>query len=508
MFAKFRPVGQLRELLDSGDAAIARWLLQLPLPRSIARLVLTGFTLVVLPLVITVVLVVYQLNQLVVRSEQLVIQGSQVTSRSEQLFELLADMENNAHQYLVSGDPELFERYREKHGNFITRLNLLKLMGGTDFAPELIATIHEKVSEALILLHNAGTGPDLPGEYPAMTRDLMALFTDLQSQTRILANSASRLIDDRIKSLFETTYRTNLTLYWLAGILISLALLTGTLFIVLITRPVQQLRSAIQTLGNGRLESPIAIAGPQELQRVGQQLDWLRNRLLALEEQKNRFLRHVSHELKTPLASIREGTELLADGTVGPLNQSQHEVMTIVRENSVELQSLIENLLDFNAWQQHRSSFQPQHLNLLELLHGLCEQHRLALNAKQLRVRLPETVPELLADADLLTTALDNLLSNAIKFSPPGGTISILVRSTWQQVIIEMIDCGPGVPAELGQRIFEPFVKGTTPSGGRLPGTGIGLSIARECIEAHNGTIELTGDAPGAHFRIILPGAS
>ena len=90
-----------------------------------------------------------------------------------------------------------------------------------------------------------------------------------------------------------------------------------------------------------------------DLERLGHQLEWLRNRLLELAQERNRFLRHMSHELKTPLANIREGTELLMDGAVGELESGQREVTAILRDNGIKLQRLIENLLSFSAWQSN-----------------------------------------------------------------------------------------------------------------------------------------------------------
>src|SRR5207342_3756665 len=89
---------------------------------------------------------------------------------------------------------------------------------------------------------------------------------------------------------------------------------------------------------------------------LGRQLEWLRVRLLDLAQEKNKFLRHMSHELKTPLANIREGTELLLDGSVGELDHQQQEVTGILRDNGVKLQKLIENLLTFSAWQTQTAS--------------------------------------------------------------------------------------------------------------------------------------------------------
>ena len=111
------------------------------------------------------------------------------------------------------------------------------------------------------------------------------------------------------------------------------------------------------------------------------------------------------------------------------------------------------------------------------------------------------------ADRDKLRTVLDNLLSNAVKFTPKGGFVTIRARRLPRSLVIEFADTGPGIPEDEQPRIFEAFFQGRREQGGQVAGTGIGLSVVMECIQAHEGAIELLnkGEFPGAHFRIEIP---
>ena len=111
------------------------------------------------------------------------------------------------------------------------------------------------------------------------------------------------------------------------------------------------------------------------------------------------------------------------------------------------------------------------------------------------------------ADRDKMRTVLDNLLSNAIKFTPKGGFITIRVTSTATSFVLEFADTGPGIPEHERPKIFEAFFQGQQEQGGQLAGTGIGLSVVLECIQAHDGAVELvdSGEFTGAHFRIHIP---
>ncbi|MCM2310747.1 MAG: ATP-binding protein, partial [Steroidobacteraceae bacterium] len=112
----------------------------------------------------------------------------------------------------------------------------------------------------------------------------------------------------------------------------------------------------------------------------------------------------------------------------------------------------------------------------------------------------------LTADRAKLRLILDNLVSNAVKFTPVDGTIHVRARRDDSHLVIDVADSGPGIPADERQRIFEAFYQGATPQGGLVRGTGIGLSVVQEFVQAHGGTIEVVdGEFPGAHFRVRLP---
>ena len=244
------------------------------------------------------------------------------------------------------------------------------------------------------------------------------------------------------------------------------------------------------------------------MQALGRQVVWLRVRLQDIAEERNRFLRHMSHELKTPLANIREGTELLLEGAVGSLNGEQREVASILRDNSLRLQRLIENLLSYSEWQAKRSELEIGDIRLLPLVKSAIETYQLPLNAHRLRLDLQVPDLTLAADREKLHLILDNLISNAVKFTPDGGTITVRAAcdSAGKYLVLDVADTGPGVPLEERPRIFAAFYQGATPQGGLVRGTGIGLSVVQEFVLAHGGSVEIVdGEFPGAHFRVRLP---
>src|SRR4029079_19379736 len=182
------------------------------------------------------------------------------------------------------------------------------------------------------------------------------------------------------------------------------------------------------------LSRPISVAGPQDLERVGRQLEWLRGRLLDLAQERSRFLRHMSHELKTPLANIREGTELLMDGAVGELDGNQREVTGILRENGIKLQRLIENLLSFHAWQISISALDMSEFRLRPLVKQVLENQQLTLLSQRVRLDVKIEDVVLVADRGNVRFILVNPLCHAGKYSPKGGSIHMSAQRSFDQL--------------------------------------------------------------------------
>ncbi len=270
--------------------------------------------------------------------------------------------------------------------------------------------------------------------------------------------------------------------------------------------PLRQVDRAINELGGGNLSHPISVRGPRDIERLGRQLEWLRSRLLDFAAERNRFLRHMSHELKTPLANIREGTELLMDGAVGQLDANQREVTGILRENGLKLQRLIENLLSFSAWQTSSVGLETTEFRLRPLVKQVLENQQLTLLGQRVRLEVKIEDVTLSADRGKLRLILDNLLSNAIKYSPKGGAIYLSAQADGDQLLMDVADTGPGVPYDERAHIFEAFYTGKAARGTSVKGTGIGLSVVLEFVAAHGGTVQIMdGQFPGAHFRITMP---
>ena len=460
---------------------------------------LLGFCLVALPLLVAVIIAAVQIRKLAQQSEQLVEQGVLATRYNQLLFEQIASLERGARFYQVMGNPELIAVYRENHSRFGDTLdNLGRLTRDLRSDSQLLTLRTEADAIWQVLQKARPESPVIGTTAPHFAR----LWTSAQD----LADTSRRQIDAQLDTLQDATADAQRTLLWQAAALVPITIGLTLVFTLLLARPIRQLDRVINELGRGTFSRPIRVNGPSDLEALGVQLEWLRTRLLELAQEKNKFLRHMSHELKTPLANIREGTELLMDGSVGELADDQREVTAILRENGMKLQRLIENLLSFSAWQAKSTGLEVSEFKLRPLVKSVLESQQLTLVSQRVRLDVKVDDALLVADRAKLRLIMDNLLSNAIKFTPRGGTIYISAAVDGEQLQVEVADSGPGIPIDERSRIFEAFYQGRTPQGGHVKGTGIGLSVVIEFVHAHGGTIEIIdGRFSGAHFRIRLP---
>lgn len=470
-----------------------------PLRFSFQQLLLVAFLLIGVLLGAAALRALFSLDTLMAQSRESAAQAIALSTAAQSLSERSLTMERAARQSLVLRDNQLRQRFNEAAGN---ARDILRRLEDNELPPEYADNWRERLGAITELLD----GP--PETALDREREVAQVFREIDGHSASIAQKVQSIITGRNEALqarFETS-RQELTQQ--VGGSIGVAAILALGFGIWLARPFKRLEKAIQGLGENQLDVPIDIPGPSDVRRVSQQLEWLRLRLTELDADKARFLRHISHELKTPLASLHEGVAVLGDGVAGALSPSQAEVVNILQHNTLLLQHQIEALLRFNAAAFEARQLKRERTDLMALLEDQVDTQRLQWQAQALTVRaegVPVTMP---LDREKIASAVGNLLSNAIRFSPHGGHIRLVLIDLPGRACIDIVDQGPGVADADRDRIFEPFYRGERQPTGAVRGTGIGLSIVHEYILAHGGRITLLPQRQGAHFRIELPHAN
>lgn len=462
-------------------------------PRSFLQLVALGHILVALPLLVVTVYVFVTLESLAGQYRKAVENGALASRLSSELKEDLLHMERNLRRYEVLRSADALADYSEVRGEWQGHVEAFSRL------PPLPAAITGELKAqvdienvAYVAMRDAGN-----------SASLHSVIDELKLRSAKVVEEAGAILENEQAQFLRESDALRQRILFAAAVAVLVALFCLWLIRGLLARLIGRFEKAVLRLGKGDLQQAIALDGPGDLRWLGRWLEWLRRRLLSLEEARAQVLRHVSHELKTPLAAMHEGASLLAEEVSGPLTTDQRRIVDIIQNNSRRLQDLIEGLLRLQLAGHAAERIGHETLRFDTLIEQVLETYRLIAGERRITFDCSLAETEILAGREALVTIVHNLLSNAVKFSPDGGHVVITLASDVRQARLDVIDQGKGVDAQDAGKIFEPFYRSAASR--QVAGVGLGLAIAQQFVLAMRGELTLVSSAAGAHFRVLLP---
>jgi signal transduction histidine kinase len=332
-----------------------------------------------------------------------------------------------------------------------------------------------------------------------------------------LARAAQHTMRERLASAsLESAQAVRLS--WLAALVAALLVLVTALLVRrAITTPLAAITEGTRTVARGEFDHRLDVRGPGEFAEVAASFNSMTQQLGALDRLKRDFVTSVSHDLKSPLASLRETGTLLLDEVPGPLTAAQRRVLLLQRESADRLGRMIAKLLDLSRLEAGVPLVREP-VEVKPFLERSIAHAGAAARPQNVAIALSADTPDGLvvsADEDRLRHLVDNLLENAVKFSPDGATVQVAARLTMDRgnatpwLELDVADRGPGVASADRARIFDRFAQTATGRSVANRGAGIGLTICREVVQAHGGSISVEArDGGGSVFRVRVPGAS
>ncbi len=336
--------------------------------------------------------------------------------------------------------------------------------------------------------------------------DLSPLLLQIRQQQAQLTEQTWNLLEVRLQAQQSYVVATQNQLAWQSVALVILTLLLVLWASARIASPIKQLDTMIRSIGQASHHFPNEkVEGPRELIELGEQLRWLASRLQQLEALRLILLRHASHELKTPLSSIKEGCALLSEQVVGMLNPQQKEVVTLLSGSADRLSQLTEQLLDYNRLLQQAKPEFAWH-DSQQLLQSCFNDHALSLQQRQQYIELDCQLPRIYTDTMLFRRILDNLINNAQAYGGQASPVWVVLRPHDKFLLLDVANNGTPIPAEMRAKLFEPFQRGTAPRFDAIQGSGLGLSIVADCARLLGGLAEIVDvNYADVCIRIRLP---
>jgi len=314
----------------------------------------------------------------------------------------------------------------------------------------------------------------------------------------------------RLSYRFATVYEDFLQLRYLITAILIVSLLAGVLLgstlALNINSPLQKVIDAVYDLARGSRKAALTEQGPQEVRLLQRSVNHLIERLHSLEEARRRLLANLVHEIGRPLGALHAAVQALLL-TPQPDHQVLEEMLAGMNDETSRLQRLLDELAHLHDLVLGTLELERQPVALAEWLLGVLRPWEAAAHEKRLHweISLPSSLPSVDVDPLRLAQVVGNLLSNAIKYTPAGGTVSVAAGITEGKIWITVSDTGPGISSEELDKIFTPFYR--SPHERRIAqGMGLGLSIARDLVDAHEGRLEVQSQPGlGSQFTIWLP---
>lgn len=347
----------------------------------------------------------------------------------------------------------------------------------------------QATSEDETCANNLAALAQLENSYVISESVLSEVLLALRSTFAALRQQKLSQLDQRLLNRQNQVQRVRSRHIWFTISLVTVSLSLALYSSYKILSPVNKIKRLIKQLADRKHQlSPISQSGPRELVQLEKMLHVLAQRLTQLEALRQTMLRHASHELKTPLASIKEGCSLLQDSVIGELNSQQVEVVNLLSVSSVRLENLVSQLLDYNMLMQQTKPC-IQTIECGPLLDKLLEENRLAVQQNQHTIELNAQIDQIYGDQVLIRRILDNLLSNALAYGKNTMPIKLNVHLQDSMQMIEVANAGTPLSDAEKHKLFQPFQRGQANRKDRVSGSGLGLSIVSECAALMSGRV-------------------
>ena len=313
---------------------------------------------------------------------------------------------------------------------------------------------------------------------------------------------------ESVSDLDKTIGYIRMNLFLFSGLISVLVgvLSLGMSFIV--TSPVDQVIAVAKEISKGNFAARIPVRGHNEMAQMAQTLNFMCSELENLEEKRKKFVSDVSHELKTPLATIK----LICDSVVSAPNPDMAMIQEFLGDLSEEVDRLtriVERLLALTKLDSRQEELNLTPVDFVVMLNAICR--KLTPNAEAKEIVLytdfsAEQLEPILLDYDKIWEAIYNITDNAIKYSPAGGFVKMSLSRDAKNMIVQIEDNGPGIPESEKEHIFERFYRLDDSRARETGGTGLGLAIAKEAVGLHGGEIVVSSEGEvGSIFSIYLP---
>ena len=473
---------------------------------SLKSLVALGFVIAVIPLGIAVLYVAFAMRESAELGKAMNYEIFEQTKTIGLALQKASDLERKSRLYVLLIDPSFrqpyerqsYENARASFKQALTGLLKLRLDSKIGLLVNELSEKENLIYQQIIELETENN-PGLP---------IDEAFHGFREASNTLSREFESHVDRQFRELSQQSESLEQSLLVKGAVLLLISAIFISMTLTFLSRSMRQLDSSVRRLCTGNLANAIRVSGPQDLRYLGDRLEWLRTRLLNLEESKQQFMRNVAGEIETPLKGIREGAARLVETVDGQPDPSREEIALSLFAHIEKLQTVSKELLRYSRIESKPENGLKETVNVRTLLESVIENYETCLKAKSITLKKLVGSVELVGIPEQLRTIIDQLISNAVKYSPVGGEIRIMLRISGTQLELEVEDEGPGIDADERAQVFAPFFRGKSNQTHETEGSGLGLAVVREYVANHLGKVDIVEprlDQHGTRIRVQIP---
>ena len=431
---------------------------------------------------------------------------------TDKLLDAILTQSGFEEKYLISKDKDFSQRFFEIGDYFTKNMHELSLLADTPQKRELVFNVSKAHDRYLSLFKKETSLPtynESQGNFEGYEKEKENVIQEIGEALGEITEIAKTDREAKIEEVSAIC----LHLIRVTIITVSIAMIVGVIISFIntwsINKPILLLQEKTREIAKGKFNVPLSISSPPEIKELGVAFNTMCERLKELDDMKIDFISHVSHQLRTPLTSIREASNMLIEGIFTDVAKKQHELFSIIKDECERLINSVNRILDLSRMEAGMMKYDFHSYSMVSIITNSVSNLAPLTQRKEITVEmnLPDDLPQVKINEERIVQVVEELLGNAIKFTEQSGRITIFALHDIENKIIRVsiADTGCSIPKEELDKIFDKFKrieKGWT----AMRGTGLGLSIAKHIIAAHGGKIWAESKpGKGSIFYFTLP---
>ena len=453
---------------------------------------------------------VYRIGQFNEVTRSVLMTNNRMVDYSGKLTDAILSQVRNERKFIISKDKAFYSQFLHFKNDFERYLEEAMLISEVSQVKQFLVAVKTSYQHYQSLLGEELRYLEAGKSYPqGWFRQEKEKFSNaILEELEKVQSSIQQNTNEKIMELYEAGVEVYQMAIGMTAVLLVFGLTLSYLINRSITQPISVLVKKTRDIGKGDFKGNVNLSSPPELAELASAFNLMCNKLGELDQMKSDFFSTVTHELRTPLSSIKMGISLLTGGREGPLTEGQKELLTLVKQENNRMVGLVNAILDLSKMEAGMTTYQIEQKNIVPLIDQVVKEMKPLVETKKIRLEseVAEKLPIPKIDTERFLQVLRNVIGNALKFTPEGGRVNVSVRTIDRGLQISVADTGPGIPEKNLTTIFEKFQQVNTKGSDKTKGTGLGLAIAKQVITHHGGKIWAESKlGEGSTFFILLP---